>query len=75
MQDPKELKKKRAGVFLVYKNIRKFMILRGVLARWRIIWFLKEGKYTPQCDSEVRCDEIAYNPVPKGRKIYAAVRF
>ena len=33
VQDPKELKKKRAGVFLVYKNIRNFMILRGVLAR------------------------------------------
>ncbi len=43
------------------------------MARWRIIWFLKEEKYTLQHEFAVRYGEMAYNLVPKGRKVYAAV--
>ena len=56
------------------RSIRRSAISRCAIAKWRILWFLKEWKCTLQCNLEVSSCAIAYNLIPKETEVYAAVR-
>ena len=56
---------------------RSFLYVGGLPKRFCEIAYnlVSEGKYTLQREFKVSYCKLAYNPVLKGTKVYAAVRF